>query len=110
MGAWSDQRWGYSRGAVHRSQRPPPDPPPARASAARHRSRTHRTATALADRSPDPYIDQIALDFPELSIVCGHIGYPRTEEMIAVARKHPGVSIDTSAYTTKRQPAELVST
>jgi hypothetical protein len=30
--------------------------------------------------------------------------------MIAVARKHPGVSIDTSAYTTKRQPAELVST
>ena len=83
---------------------------PARASAARHPSRTHRTATALADRSPDPYIDQIALDFPELSIVCGHIGYPRTEEMIAVARKHPGVYIDTSAYPTKRQPAELVST
>ena len=42
--------------------------------------------------------------------MCGHIGYPRTEEMIAVARKHPGVYIDTSAYTTKRQPAELVST
>src|SRR5438270_8416064 len=27
---------------------------------------------------PIPYIDQIALDFPELVIVCGHIGYPWT--------------------------------
>lgn len=58
---------------------------------------------------PIPYIDQIALDFPELTIVCGHIGYPWTEEMIAVARKHENVVIDTSAYTTKRLPAELVS-
>ncbi|NQE67677.1 hypothetical protein NG2371_02131 [Nocardia gamkensis] len=46
---------------------------------------------------------------PELTIVCGHIGYPWTEEMIAVARKHENVVIDTSAYTTKRLPAELVS-
>ncbi|WP_330229460.1 amidohydrolase family protein [Nocardia sp. NBC_00508] len=58
---------------------------------------------------PIPYIDQVALDFPELTIVCGHIGYPWTEEMIAVARKHENVVIDTSAYTTKRLPAELVS-
>ena len=58
---------------------------------------------------PIPYIDQVALDFPELVIVCGHIGYPWTEEMVAVARKHPNVYIDTSAYTTKRLPAELVS-
>lgn len=58
---------------------------------------------------PIPYIDQIALDFPELTIVCGHIGYPWTEEMIAVARKHPNVVIDTSAYTTKRLPPELVA-
>ncbi|MGH3725218.1 MAG: amidohydrolase family protein [Mycobacterium sp.] len=57
---------------------------------------------------PIPYIDQIALDFPELSIVCGHVGYPWTEEMIAVARKHPNVYIDTSAYTTKRLPQTLV--
>ncbi|MFF2111562.1 amidohydrolase family protein [Rhodococcus koreensis] len=57
---------------------------------------------------PIPYIDQIALDFPELVIVCGHIGYPWTEEMIAVARKHPNVYIDTSAYTSKRLPPELV--
>jgi uncharacterized protein len=58
---------------------------------------------------PIPYIDQIALDFPELTIVCGHVGYPWTEEMVAVARKHENVVIDTSAYTTKRLPPELVS-
>jgi predicted TIM-barrel fold metal-dependent hydrolase len=29
------------------------------------------------------YIDQVALDFPELRIICGHIGWPWTEEMIA---------------------------
>ena len=36
---------------------------------------------------PIPYIDQTALDFPELTIVCGHIGYPWTAEMIAVSTK-----------------------
>jgi uncharacterized protein len=58
---------------------------------------------------PIPYIDQVAIDFPELAIVCGHVGYPWTEEMIAVARKHPNVVIDTSAYTTKRLPDELIA-
>lgn len=57
---------------------------------------------------PIPYIDQVALDFPELVIVCGHIGYPWTEEMVAVARKHENVYIDTSAYAARRYPPELV--
>jgi predicted TIM-barrel fold metal-dependent hydrolase len=58
---------------------------------------------------PIPYIDQIAIDFPELRIVGGHIGYPWTEEMVAVARKHENVHIDTSAYTSKRIPDELIA-
>src|SRR6478609_406974 len=57
---------------------------------------------------PIPYIDQVAIDFPELVIVGGHIGYPWTEEMVAVARKHENVYIDTSAYTIKRLPEELI--
>ena len=57
---------------------------------------------------PIPYVDQVALDFPELVIVCGHIGYPWTTEMVAVADKHPNVYIDTSAYAAHRYPAELV--
>lgn len=54
------------------------------------------------------YLDQVALDFPELVIVGGHIGYPWTDEAIAVATKHENVFIDTSAYTTRRYPAALV--
>lgn len=54
------------------------------------------------------YLDRVALDFPELVIVGGHIGYPWTEEAIAVATKHENVYIDTSAYTTARYPSVLV--
>ncbi len=54
------------------------------------------------------YLDQVAIDFPELVIVGGHIGYPWTEEAIAVATKHENVYIDTSAYTAKRYPRALV--
>ncbi len=57
---------------------------------------------------PIPYLDEVALDFPELVIVAGHIGYPWTTEMIALARKYPNVYIDTSAYKPSRYPAELV--
>lgn len=57
---------------------------------------------------PIPYVDEIALDFPELTIVGGHIGYPWTIEMIALATKYPNVYIDTSAYKSKRYPPELV--
>jgi predicted TIM-barrel fold metal-dependent hydrolase len=57
---------------------------------------------------PIPYVDQVAIDFPELVVVCGHVGYPWTEEMIAVATKHPNVYVDTSAYTVRRYPAALV--
>jgi uncharacterized protein len=55
------------------------------------------------------YLDQVAIDFPELTIVGGHIGYPWTEEAIAVATKHENVYIDTSAYTAERYPTALVA-
>lgn len=54
------------------------------------------------------YLDQVAIDFPELVIVGGHIGYPWTEEAVAVATKHPNIYIDTSAYTVRRYPEELL--
>lgn len=64
-------------------------------------------------RSSEPgrpiYIERVALDFPDLKIVCGHIGYPWHVEMIAVATKFPNVYIDTSAYKPRRYPAELVA-
>lgn len=57
---------------------------------------------------PIPYLDEVALDFPELTIVGGHIGYPWTLEMIALATKYPNVYIDTSAYKASRYPSDLV--
>lgn len=57
---------------------------------------------------PIPYLDDVALDFPDLTIVGGHIGYPWTNEMVALATKYPNVYIDTSAYTARRYPPELV--
>lgn len=57
---------------------------------------------------PIPYLERVALDFPGLTIVAGHIGAPWTEEMVFLARKFPGVHIDTSAYRPKRYPPVLV--
>ncbi len=40
--------------------------------------------------------------------MAGHIGYPWTAEMISLATKYANVYIDTSAYTARRYPAEMV--
>lgn len=57
---------------------------------------------------PIPYLDHVALEFPELRIVGGHIGVPWLTEMISLCTKYPNVFVDTSAYTAARYPAELV--
>lgn len=57
---------------------------------------------------PVPYLDRVALDFPELTIVAGHIGHPWTEEMIGLAWKHDNVYIDTSAHAPHYYPPALL--
>jgi len=57
---------------------------------------------------PVPYLEEVALTFPELRIVGGHIGYPWTDEMIGQAWKHENVFIDTSAYLPRYYPPELI--
>lgn len=57
---------------------------------------------------PIPYLDEVALPFPELRIVAGHIGHPWTDEMIGVAWKHANVFIDTSAYLPRYYPPQLI--
>lgn len=57
---------------------------------------------------PIPHLDRVALDFPELTIVGGHLGYPWMDEMIALATKYENVFIDTSAYTPQRFPESVV--
>lgn len=57
---------------------------------------------------PVPYLDEVALTFPELTIVGGHIGFPWTDEMIGVAWKHANIYIDTSAYLPRYYPPQLI--
>ena len=49
----------------------------------------------------------MALTFPDLKIVAGHIGYPWTDEMIGLAWKHENVFIDTSAHLPRYYPPQL---
>lgn len=52
-------------------------------------------------------LDTIACDFPTLKIIGIHTGWPWTEEMIAVAYKHPNVYIATDAYAPRYWPEPL---
>lgn len=63
---------------------------------------------ASAPGRPIPHLDNVALEFPDLRIVGGHIGVPWLDEMISLATKYPNVYLDTSAYTCTRYPAALV--
>ncbi|TGK15237.1 amidohydrolase [Leptospira fluminis] len=57
---------------------------------------------------PVPYLDEVALTFPELVIVGGHMGFPWIDEMIGVCMKHENVYIDTSAYLPSQYPKQLL--
>jgi len=57
---------------------------------------------------PIPYLEHVALEFPELRIVAGHIGAPWTQEIISLATKFPNLFVDTSAYKAGRYPADFV--
>ncbi|EQA44958.1 amidohydrolase family protein [Leptospira broomii serovar Hurstbridge str. 5399] len=57
---------------------------------------------------PVPYLDEVALTFPTLKIVGGHLGFPWTDEMIGLCMKHENVYIDTSAYLPSHYPKQLL--
>jgi predicted TIM-barrel fold metal-dependent hydrolase len=46
-------------------------------------------------------LDQVAIDFPELTLIGIHLGYPWTEEMISICTKHPNVFMAGDAYAPK---------
>lgn len=53
------------------------------------------------DYSRPIYIDEVACDFPDLTIVANHGGWPWVTEMVAVAWKHPNVYIEIGAVSPK---------
>ncbi len=54
------------------------------------------------------YLDEVALAFPELTILGCHLGQPWHEEMMTLAWKHPNVYVETSARTPKHWPTSFV--
>lgn len=57
---------------------------------------------------PIPYLDRVLLDFPELVVVGGHVGFPWVDEVISLATKYPNFHVDTSAYVAQRLPPAFV--
>jgi len=47
------------------------------------------------------HLDQVAIDFPELTIIGGLGGWPWVNEMVALVRRHPKLHLDTSAHRGK---------
>ena len=50
------------------------------------------------------YLDEVALAFPELTIIGCHLGQPWHEEMMTLAWKHENVYVETSARPAKHWP------
>lgn len=55
-----------------------------------------------------PYLEQVMLDFPELVVVGGHVGFPWIDELTTMAVKFEHFYVDTSAYVLHRLPPAFV--
>jgi hypothetical protein len=56
---------------------------------------------------PIPYIDDVAADFPELTIICAHPAWPWVEEIIAILLHKGNVYLDLSGWAPKHFPQPL---
>jgi predicted TIM-barrel fold metal-dependent hydrolase len=56
-----------------------------------------------------PYLEDVLLDFPELVVVGGHVGFPWINELTSLTVKFPNLYVDTSAYALHRLPPDFVS-
>ncbi|MGH3438903.1 MAG: amidohydrolase family protein [Sciscionella sp.] len=63
----------------------------------------------LAYGRPVPAIDDLAADFPRLTIIAAHTGWPWHSELLAVARHKGNVYIDLSGTAPKYFPPEVVT-
>ncbi|HEX5622238.1 MAG TPA: amidohydrolase family protein [Solirubrobacteraceae bacterium] len=54
------------------------------------------------------YVDDVAVDFPDLKIVLAHPSFPWTDEAISMAMHKPQVFIDLSGWSPKYFPPQLV--
>lgn len=58
--------------------------------------------------APIPGIDDVAADFPELTVIMAHPAWPWIEEQIAVALHKTNVYVDLSGWSPKYIPSDLI--
>ncbi len=56
-----------------------------------------------------PYLEEVMLDFPELVVVGGHVGFPWLDELVTMTIKFPNFYVDTSAYAVHRLPPAFLT-
>jgi hypothetical protein len=56
-----------------------------------------------------PYLEDVMIDFPDLVVVGGHVGFPWLNEVTTMIRKFRNFHLDTSAYALHRLPEEFVA-
>jgi predicted TIM-barrel fold metal-dependent hydrolase len=57
---------------------------------------------------PLPYLERVMLEFPELVVVGGHVGFPWIDELLTMTIKFPNFHVDTSAYAVHRLPPAFI--
>ena len=57
---------------------------------------------------PIPYIDDLAADHPDLTIIMAHPAWPWVDEQVAVALHKPNVYIDLSGWAPRYIPRDLI--
>jgi predicted TIM-barrel fold metal-dependent hydrolase len=64
--------------------------------------RLHTSMSYATDRPYDlghpRHLDDVAMDFPELTVIAGLGGWPWVPDMVALARRYPNLYIDTAAH------------
>ncbi|MFL2783462.1 MAG: amidohydrolase family protein [Dehalococcoidia bacterium] len=58
--------------------------------------------------APIPGMDDVAADFPNLTVIMAHPGWPWIEEQIAVALHKPNVYLDLSGWLPRYIPKQLI--
>jgi len=62
----------------------------------------------LGYSKPIPHVDNVAADFPELTVICAHPGWPWTDEVLAIAMHKTNVFIDLSGWSPKHIPEQII--
>lgn len=57
---------------------------------------------------PLPAVDDVAADFPDLTLIAAHFGWPWHMDLLAIARHKANVYVDLSGWAPKYVPAEVV--